>query len=298
MSDRIKCHSCGAESFNGNGTVLFCNTCHKKLLSLVTELESRLAELELRWTSGGNGSHWDGCAEVHWDCKIAQLEARCNNLEQENAKLKEANEDVQSRLDDYRQDYAKVVNDKCPSDEIHCGCVPILRRENRLLAEELENAKDELKNRRDALIDAQEIYNTANQHRFRYLSALELIASFANAKDKTSVDDLIAIAGKEINCESDSIVDACNYWVQKLRDVEDENRKLKERVKELEAESRWIPVTERLPVDSQFILIANGKHSGEGAYDPKSTQWYWDNGIEAHNVTHWRPMPPVKDDRQ
>jgi cell division protein FtsB len=41
------------------------------------------------------------------DCKIAQLEAKCNNLEQENAKLKEANEDVQSRLDDYRQDYAR-----------------------------------------------------------------------------------------------------------------------------------------------------------------------------------------------
>jgi len=224
---------------------------------------------ENRMIHGGNGSHWEGCEETHWDCKIAKLEAKCNNLEQENAKLKEANEDVQSRLDDYRQDYAKVVNDKCPSDEIHCGCVPILRRENRLLAEELENAKDELKNRRDALIDAQEIYNTANQHRFRYLSALELIASFVNAKDKTSVDDLIAIAGKEITVISDSVVDACSYWVQKLRDEEAENRKLKERVgsmevalsdalhtdlklrtrlAELEDANRWIPVTERLPV--------------------------------------------------
>ena len=29
----------------------------------------------LRYTKGGDGSHWDGCEEVHWDCRIAQLEA-------------------------------------------------------------------------------------------------------------------------------------------------------------------------------------------------------------------------------
>jgi hypothetical protein len=28
----------------------------------------------LRWTKGGDGSHWEGCEEVHWDCRIAQLE--------------------------------------------------------------------------------------------------------------------------------------------------------------------------------------------------------------------------------
>ena len=33
--------------------------------------------MDKRMTYGGNGSHWDGCAEVHWDCKIAQLEADC-----------------------------------------------------------------------------------------------------------------------------------------------------------------------------------------------------------------------------
>ena len=30
--------------------------------------------MDKRMTYGGNGSHWEGCAEVHWDCKIAQLE--------------------------------------------------------------------------------------------------------------------------------------------------------------------------------------------------------------------------------
>lgn len=36
-----------------------------------------------RWTTGGNGSHWHGCEEAHWDCKIAKLEA-------ENKRLREA----------------------------------------------------------------------------------------------------------------------------------------------------------------------------------------------------------------
>ena len=32
---------------------------------------------------GGNGAHWDGCENVHWDCKIAKLEARVAELEAE-----------------------------------------------------------------------------------------------------------------------------------------------------------------------------------------------------------------------
>jgi len=153
---------------------------------------------------------------------INELFDEIERLEKENFRLKEANEDAQSRLDDYRQDYATVVNDQCPTDERHCGCVPILRRENRLISEELADAKDELKHRRDALIDAQQIYDKANEQKVHYLSALQFIASFVNAKDKTTVDDLIAIAGKEIDAEGDQIVDSCNYWVSKLRDAEDE----------------------------------------------------------------------------
>ena len=158
---------------------------------------------------------------------ICELFDEIERLEREIAKCKEANRDAQSRLDDYRQDYAKVVNDLCPTDERHCGCVPILRRENRLISEELADAKDELKHRRDALIDAQRIYNKANEQKVHYLSALQFIASFVNAKDKTTVDDLIAIASKEIDAEGDQIVDACNYWVSKLRDKDFEIQDLK-----------------------------------------------------------------------
>ena len=72
-----------------------------------------------------------------------------DRLQSRIAELETVCEDLNSRLEDYRQDYAKVVNDKCPTDEIHCGCVPILRRENRLLSKELADAKEELRIRRN-----------------------------------------------------------------------------------------------------------------------------------------------------
>jgi len=33
---------------------------------------------------GGNGSHWEGCENVHWDCKIAKLERTVAKLKSEN----------------------------------------------------------------------------------------------------------------------------------------------------------------------------------------------------------------------
>ena len=47
---------------------------------------------------------------------------RAIKAEDENARLKMI-------IDDYRSDIAKVLNDRCPTDEKHCGCVPILRRQ-------------------------------------------------------------------------------------------------------------------------------------------------------------------------
>ena len=32
-------------------------------------------------TRGGHGAHWDGCENVHWDCRIVRLERRITELE-------------------------------------------------------------------------------------------------------------------------------------------------------------------------------------------------------------------------
>lgn len=44
---------------------------------------------------GGNGSHWEGCEETHWDCKITKLE-------KENARLKKAVEEAGVKLQTIR----------------------------------------------------------------------------------------------------------------------------------------------------------------------------------------------------
>ena len=36
---------------------------------------------EGRYIKGGDGSHWVGCEETHWDCKIARLEKENTRLQ-------------------------------------------------------------------------------------------------------------------------------------------------------------------------------------------------------------------------
>ena len=68
----------------------------------------------LRWTKGGDGSHWEGCEEVHWDCRIAHLEKKLARRDEIIARLKEDAERLATRAvywDDYGKEY------EC----IHCG---------------------------------------------------------------------------------------------------------------------------------------------------------------------------------
>lgn len=51
---------------------------------------------------------------------LAEVEEKLTSVEEENARLKMI-------IDDYRSDTVRVLNDRCPTDEKHCGCVPILR---------------------------------------------------------------------------------------------------------------------------------------------------------------------------
>lgn len=59
--------------------------------SRAEKAEAELAALreQTRWIRGGDGSHWEGCEETHWDCKIAQLEAEIERQTAELAALRE-----------------------------------------------------------------------------------------------------------------------------------------------------------------------------------------------------------------
>lgn len=47
-----------------------------------------MTETKARYILGGDGSHWEGCEETHWDCRIAQLEQENAELRSEIARLK------------------------------------------------------------------------------------------------------------------------------------------------------------------------------------------------------------------
>lgn len=77
-------------------------------------------------------------------------------------------------------------------------------------------------------------------------------------------------------------------------------------IEELEAKSKWIPVTERLPekITNKVIVLCKNGYRGFGHYeDYKGKQtWYnlesdkpftdWDlEDCESYEVTHWMPLP-------
>ena len=83
MSEQYRCNNCG---YVFDMKDMMCSECGIGYLE------------RLRWTKGGDGSHWEGCEEVHWDCRIAQLEAelarRDEKLEITDNLLKEATETI------------------------------------------------------------------------------------------------------------------------------------------------------------------------------------------------------------
>ena len=76
--------------------------------------------------------------------------------------------------------------------------------------------------------------------------------------------------------------------------LKEENDKLRERIKELEAsleQHRWIPVTERLPenIATVFILTAEGV-GGLGFYGEDEKRWERLDYAINLNITHWKPI--------
>ena len=78
-----------------------------------------------------------------------------------------------------------------------------------------------------------------------------------------------------------------NDW--NIRPIEDE---LRARIAELEAERRWIPVSERLPENISNVLILSRGEQLIASYHSKYSLWYVPF-VDKPVVTHWMPLPEL-----
>lgn len=62
------------------------------------------------------------------------------------------------------------------------------------------------------------------------------------------------------------------------------------RIAELEAERRWIPVSERLPENISNVLILSRGEQLIASYHSKYSLWYVPF-VDKPVVTHWMPLP-------
>ena len=113
------------------------------------------------------------------------------------------------------------------------------------------------------------------------IGELYLTASTARSKSKRELLEKAADAIEELICEV----------------ADEHNARL-----DSEDKLRWIPVTERLPKEGEFVLVYGdlypNKHDGGVIAVSKRMDWnYWQGFGRERNITHWMPLPqPPKEE--
>jgi hypothetical protein len=94
------------------------------------------------------------------------------------------------------------------------------------------------------------------------------------------------VVNSEINMELTT--SQCKYLLDKLTSLTD-------RVADLEAERRWIPVSERLPGIGNLVYVRDADGNYDNALYEKTgfDRWNWNTeyGLIRSEITHWTHLP-------
>jgi len=113
------------------------------------------------------------------------------------------------------------------------------------------------------------------------------------------IEDALNKRIAELEAENDILKDhlreAKNILIDKNLQIDslyEEGYKLQQRIAELEAERRWIPVSERLPENISNVLILSRGEQLIASYHSKYSLWYVPF-VDKPVVTHWMPLPEL-----
>ena len=86
----------------------------------------------------GNKLYWEGEGKdlLCWTCKLTKTIQSA--IDEETIHLKQRITELKEEIDDANETYRMVIEEKCPTDEVHCTCVPHLRRRIKELETVLE----------------------------------------------------------------------------------------------------------------------------------------------------------------
>ena len=102
MSEQYRCNKCG---YILKMKYVMCSECGTGYFE------------HLRWAKGGDGSHWEGCEEVHWDCRIAKLEKEIDRLKEDLAETQACLLERNIELDVERRSHRWIpVSERLPEE--------------------------------------------------------------------------------------------------------------------------------------------------------------------------------------
>jgi len=102
----------------------------------------------------------------------------------------------------------------------------------------------------------------------------------------------------EQDAHDGAILEAGKEWERQQNEFNSREHELESRIAELEAERRWIPVSERLPEENKCVLVydAGGNMTVDFLVTSGEVEkYFW---LAKYRILFWMPLPESPNDTQ